>query len=178
MGCVPWLRFFSLSWPHLGPWPHLLFEYRVPRVLTHVYVCVLLLSCIWLFVIPWTVVHKPPLSMEFSRQEYWGRFPFPSPVSLSSIQHRIWRFHDHLNVSIQNQLHCASLLPSLPASYWCAPRHCLCIYICLGCFSPDILGGHFHNKPFLDHLVFLLKMTFPIPGTPAPTPLLCISFRL
>ena len=98
MGCVPWLLVFSPSWPHLGPWPHLLFEYRVPRVLTHVYVCVLLLSCIWLFVIPWTVVHKPPLSMELSRQEYWGRFPFPSPVSLSSIQHRIWRFHDHLNV--------------------------------------------------------------------------------
>ena len=94
-GCVPWLLFFSLSWPHPGPWPHFLFEHRVPRVLTHVYVCARSLSCIWLFVTPWTVDHKAPLSMEFSRQEYWGGFPFPSPTS---IQHRIWRFHDHLNL--------------------------------------------------------------------------------
>ena len=30
----------------------------------------LLLSCVWLFVIPWTVVRQAPLSMEFSKQEY------------------------------------------------------------------------------------------------------------
>ena len=24
-----------------------------------------------------TVAHQAPLSMEFSRQEYWGRLPFP-----------------------------------------------------------------------------------------------------
>ena len=28
---------------------------------------------------PWTVTHKAPLSMEFSRQEYWSGFPFPPP---------------------------------------------------------------------------------------------------
>ena len=27
----------------------------------------------------WTVAHQAPLSMEFSRQEYWSRFPFPAP---------------------------------------------------------------------------------------------------
>ena len=27
---------------------------------------------------PWTVANKPPLSMEFSRQEYWSGLPFPS----------------------------------------------------------------------------------------------------
>ena len=37
------------------------------------------LSCIWLFVIPWTVACQAPLSMEFSRQEYWSGVPFPSP---------------------------------------------------------------------------------------------------
>ena len=26
-----------------------------------------------------TVVHQAPLSMEFSRQEYWSGLPFPSP---------------------------------------------------------------------------------------------------
>ena len=35
-----------------------------------VYVCVL--SRIWLFVIPWTVACQAPLSMGFSRQEYWS----------------------------------------------------------------------------------------------------------
>ena len=32
-----------------------------------------------LFVTPWTVAYKDPLSMEFSRQEYWSGLPFPSP---------------------------------------------------------------------------------------------------
>ena len=38
-----------------------------------------LLSCAWLFSTPWTVAHQAPLSMEFSRQEYWSELPFPSP---------------------------------------------------------------------------------------------------
>ena len=28
---------------------------------------------------PWTIAHQAPLSMEFSRQEYWRALPFPSP---------------------------------------------------------------------------------------------------
>ena len=28
---------------------------------------------------PWTVAHQAPLSMEFSRQVYWSRLPFPAP---------------------------------------------------------------------------------------------------
>ena len=28
-------------------------------------------------VTPWTVAHQAPLSMEFSRQEYWSGLPFP-----------------------------------------------------------------------------------------------------
>ena len=31
---------------------------------------------------PWTVVHQVHLSMGFSREEYWRRFPFPSPGDL------------------------------------------------------------------------------------------------
>ena len=33
-------------------------------------------------VAPWTVAHQAPLSMGFSRQEYWSRLPFPSPEDL------------------------------------------------------------------------------------------------
>ena len=29
---------------------------------------------------PWTMAHQAPLSLEFSRQEYWSGLPFPSPV--------------------------------------------------------------------------------------------------
>ena len=31
---------------------------------------------------PWTVAHQVPLSLEFFRQEYWSRLPFPSPGNL------------------------------------------------------------------------------------------------
>ena len=40
------------------------------------------LSCVQLLVTPWTVAHQAPLSMGFSRQEYWSGFPFPSPGDL------------------------------------------------------------------------------------------------
>ena len=31
---------------------------------------------------PWTVAHHAPLSVGFSRQEYWSGLPFPSPENL------------------------------------------------------------------------------------------------
>ena len=39
------------------------------------------ISCLTL-AIPRTVAHQAPLSMAFSRQEYWGGLPFPSPGDL------------------------------------------------------------------------------------------------
>ena len=41
-----------------------------------------LLSCVRLFVTPWTVARQAPLSIEFPRQEYWSELPFPSPGNL------------------------------------------------------------------------------------------------
>ena len=41
-----------------------------------------LLSRVRLFATPWTVAHQAPLSMGFSRQEYWSGLPFPSPGDL------------------------------------------------------------------------------------------------
>ena len=40
------------------------------------------LSRVRLFGTPWTVAYQAPLSMEFSRQEYWSGLPFPSPGDL------------------------------------------------------------------------------------------------
>ena len=31
---------------------------------------------------PWTVARQAPLSIEFSRQEYWSELPFPTPGDL------------------------------------------------------------------------------------------------
>ena len=40
------------------------------------------LSPVQLFATPWTVAYQAPLSMGFSRQEYWSGLPFPSPGDL------------------------------------------------------------------------------------------------
>ena len=40
------------------------------------------LSHVRLSVALWTVAHQTPLSMGFSRQEYWSGMPFPSPGDL------------------------------------------------------------------------------------------------
>ena len=34
------------------------------------------------FAMLWTIAHQAPLSMGFSRQEYWGGLPIPSPGDL------------------------------------------------------------------------------------------------
>ena len=51
---------------------------------THLWICfqmsewVKLLSNVWVFLTPWTVAYQAPLSMGFSRQEYWSGLSFPS----------------------------------------------------------------------------------------------------
>ena len=41
-----------------------------------------MLSHVWLYAVPWTEVRQVPLSMEFSRQEYWNEVSFPSQGDL------------------------------------------------------------------------------------------------
>ena len=41
-----------------------------------------LLSCAWLSAAPQTGAHQAPLSLGFSRQEYWSELPCPSPRDL------------------------------------------------------------------------------------------------
>ena len=47
-----------------------------------IYFVVKSLSCVQLFVTPWTVACQAPLSMGFPRQEYQSGLPFPSPRDL------------------------------------------------------------------------------------------------
>ena len=55
-----------------------------PNPSQHIYAmcCVSCFSRVWLFVTPWTVAHQAPLSMGFSRQEYWSGLPCPPPGEL------------------------------------------------------------------------------------------------
>ena len=41
-----------------------------------------LITCVQLFATPWTVDCQAPLSMEFSKQEYWSGLPFPTQGDL------------------------------------------------------------------------------------------------
>ena len=51
---------------------------------SHLLLLLLLLSrfsCVRLCATPWTAAYQVPLSMGFSRQEYWSGLPLPSPVT-------------------------------------------------------------------------------------------------
>ena len=43
------------------------------------------LSWVQLFVIGWSVAHQTPLSMGFSRQQYWSRLSFPTPGDIPDL---------------------------------------------------------------------------------------------
>ena len=47
-----------------------------------VYVCAQSFSFVQPFGTPWTVACQAPLSMTFSRQEYWSHLLFPTPRDL------------------------------------------------------------------------------------------------
>ena len=66
--------FFFFFWLH-----HVACGISVPWPLK---VCMRMLSHVQFFCDPWTVAHQAPLSMGFSRQEYWSRLPCPSPGDL------------------------------------------------------------------------------------------------
>ena len=54
---------------------------RQALYILHMYVCSVTQSCPTL-VTPWTGAHQAPLSMAFSKQEYWSGLPFLSPRDL------------------------------------------------------------------------------------------------
>ena len=76
------------------------------------------LSHFWLFATPWTVAHRAPPSMGFSRREYWSGLPFSSPGGLPA---------QELNPSV---LHCRQILYRLsyqgsPSSLKATPKQWL-----------------------------------------------------
>ena len=76
-GCfeIYWFMFLELIWGQINPFPQN-------------YMCACVLSCfrfIQLFVTPWTVARQAPLSMGFSRLEYWSVLPYPPTGDLPNL---------------------------------------------------------------------------------------------
>ena len=53
---------------------------------SHIHSEVKSLSRVRLFATPWTVAYQSPLSVGFSRQEYWSGLLFPSPYQASNVR--------------------------------------------------------------------------------------------
>ena len=86
------------------------------------------LSRVWLFATPWTAAYQPPLSMGFSRQEYWSGVPLPSPGeqngdslkklrtvtiwSRNPIPEHIYREHHNLKRYMHSSVHCSTVYNS------------------------------------------------------------------
>ena len=60
----------------------LVLEKYFQGIMPNSYCCLVPKSCPTLLWPPWTVAHQVPLSVGFSRQEYWSGLPFPSPGDL------------------------------------------------------------------------------------------------
>ena len=58
---------------------------NILKVCTKCCTCAQSLNPVQLFVTPWTAVCQAPLSLGFSRQEYWIGLPFPSPGDLPNL---------------------------------------------------------------------------------------------
>jgi len=75
-------------------------------------------SHIQLFATSWTVAHQVPLSTEFSRQEYWSKFPFPitgdERVTMINYRNSFW---------FSNLMASFSLSPSEPLPSPTRPPH-------------------------------------------------------
>ena len=87
VACI--LKYHFPLLPSHGPWlplQHLTCKFISHSSPSQIYftLCVQSFSHVWLFVTSWTLAHQAPLSMEFSRQEYWSGLPFLSPGDLPS----------------------------------------------------------------------------------------------
>ena len=124
-----------------------------PCVLSH-------FSCVRLFVTLSTVAHQAPLSMGFSRQEYWSGLPFPSPGIFLT---------QRLNSSLLclSAGDCTLQVDSLPLSHWGKKQVSAVPWIKQGCTKEEtaqiFLSGWMNkqNVAYLDNGILLaLKRKF------------------
>ena len=87
-------------------------------------------ACVPLFAALWTVAHQAPLSMGFSRQEYWTGLPCPPPGDLCNP-----------GVEVVSPALQVDSLPTEP------PRKPFIIYIIYLCFSFYSHSGEGNGNP-------------------------------
>ena len=80
---LPTFFYLGVSWPfhkqHIFFWN----DHQHQDCTAAMILCILsCFSCIWLLATLWTLACQVPLSMGFSRQEYWSGLPCPSPGDL------------------------------------------------------------------------------------------------
>ena len=115
-----------------------------PTSVTHAWKKFLLFSCSVMsnsYVTPWTVSCQAPLSMGFSRQEYWSGLLFPSPGDLSDpgmepvSSALVGRFFTTEPAGKPKR--------SLPNTFVCVCV-CVCVFIfSFGCAGSLLLGSRF-----------------------------------
>ena len=89
-------------------WENLPIQWNPWKCNPCMYMCVCVLSHVWLFATPWTIAHQAPLSMRFPSQEYWSGLPTNYPSSkwgLQKIQASfiIWTLSKFLLTKVNNQ---------------------------------------------------------------------------
>ena len=72
------------------------------------------LSCSQLLATPWTVAYQAPLSMGFSRREYWSEVPLPSPMLVDI---KAWLFSQFVRLKTSWFLNFTPLLTLLYTSF-------------------------------------------------------------
>ena len=105
----------------------------VSRSHTRGHCCSVFRSCLTL-VTPWSAAHQAPLSMEFSRQEYWSGWPFPPPGIFPTQRLNTWQ------------------ADSLPLSHWGKPVN--------QCYLPSILSNLQRPAGSIWHDVCVLSLVW------------------
>ena len=82
---LPFPQLLTLTLPHFVPQVASKLLPVGSRLNIEGYVCVCVLSSVWLFVTPRTIANQAPLSMGFSQQEYWSGLPCPPPGNLPNL---------------------------------------------------------------------------------------------
>ena len=113
------------------------------------------LGCVQFLATPWAAAYQAPLSMGFSRQEYWSGVPLPSPLNLVTL--------NSLNILI-----IAALKLSVKFNTWAAQERVSMNripFLCLGLFflfldMPDHFFVWKNGCPFFwdktTHIYFLI----------------------
>ena len=88
-----------------------------------------LLSHVQLFATPWTAAHQAPLSMGFSRQEYWSGVPLPSPCMRNEEGWKSFFLLFTSSGKMTDFIHCCTLLRMTSIS-WVSDWHRHHLQVC------------------------------------------------